>query len=352
MTEYPSQFEQSDELPFLGTAGFEQREAYEGDPDSYSVHFYPDGKMHNGMAAAELKDQIQSCQIDLRSDVTRGGKYGVWVGSYHYNLATAAKFSDAPSMQDYYMACRFQFDKDLRKIKIDDDSRGNPSERTDKQVRAIYRAAEIALQRDLLDADVLALEGIFEECGFHKSYQFNGQKIAFISPEADDIIQIIHKKEGFNRTEGFNQIGDVPQKPIDVGGEVTTDNQTKRTTADATQYSQIAIPDIEKVGLSNEQSIMEALDTLLKKLSLDYGSSIRLGFKVLVDDKGIGSDDTFPYDDMHELMKDIAKKINKSDPLLNAWLDTPRFLYKEDENGIKIKMPIGHQTCLIITRCD
>lgn len=305
-----------DALQALSHEDFATREISEGNPDNYEVKMYSGSAESRKSFFETLKRGSQmSGQIDLRGETSRGDKYKVWVGADHMSLAIVAKFpkDDSVSTNDYMIGMVFNFDTDLRKIKLGrGNDIGNGSKRTDGQIESIAKAVETVLQIELINADEMVLKSVLSKC-LLEGYHFTEFQVAIIDKNAKKISEIAKKEKLADRVEGYEDPSGLAEKR-----EV------------------IILPNFDVI---DEDRALKTIEKLYGKLADKDGATIRIGF-LDVPDRGKA----------YEIMERIATKIEKSDKNVVAHVSAGRKTYVEDANGNKIPEAVSREYCFTIIK--
>lgn len=153
-------------LPFLNHEILEERKGMESNPDMYTTQIFPVNFLEGTTSIEENLSLLASGFVDFRntapvedqsgiqSETDTENKNVVWIGHDHQQIATeGAKFPLDLAMKDYLIGIKTTYDKDRQRLIVLRDAVGQSCDRTGEQMAEVLDAAEVALNRDIIEGN-------------------------------------------------------------------------------------------------------------------------------------------------------------------------------------------------------
>lgn len=303
-------------LPPLDQEKLKERESHESNPDNYEVNVcswgFTDVKFDKyDLPTSERRYPVEKYKelvsgfIDFRktSDLNasrednkknrRPPRNVIWLGDNHYEIAERyAKFqNETDSVKDYMIGVKIGYDEWRRKLYIYRNMLGRSFERDDEHIAKVIDAADVAMNRDLIDNDPPLQEKFFLEDYGLKSMP-------------DSSKQRIYSESEFLSTS--------PE----------TSDTTESPTYDLALFSQI--DEVQLVDPSKREELIHKIEKILAKLS-NKESNIRIPFYIKT--QGSPNDDA-PRIDPVAL---FSKEFETTHPETYCWSQNIRFARRTGE---------------------
>lgn len=254
-------------LPTLNPEQLKAREGMESNPANYSVECYPKDLMDKAYPNPTDKlKRIVSGFIDFRNSAglipdssndehtsteqeDSSNKNTIWLGQDHYEIAfNGAKFHEGLNTKDYIIAIKTKYDAGRRQLRIVDELIGQSCDRDPEHIKKIIEAANIAMNRDLVEYDPKLQEFFFlEDYGFGQSADISDRRTYI---------------------EGI------------IDGEIPTRENTDQTVGTYDLVLLSAMDGHKITDSAFQEELLQKIEHSLSKLSEDQKASVRIPFSM------------------------------------------------------------------------